>query len=125
MQVFLTSITAAFTQSFNVCIDKIVDAIEKRLDQKIDSQASEIFSLNKRLERVEKANKDLLTENTNLKDSINQVSNKADLLAHNIDDLEQYSKGTNILVHGILIQAIVDSKRLVSLPMLLTLSGTT
>ena len=101
MQAFLACITNSFTTSFNTCVDKIIDGLDKRLNQKIDSQSVDIFDLNKRCERLEKANKDLASENSTLKDLVKSLSNKIDSLTQNVDDLEQYSKGTNLLIHGI------------------------
>lgn len=109
MQAFLACITASFTSSFNTCVDKIIDALDKKLNQRIDSQASEIFDLNKKCERLEKANRDLITENADLRGSVKSLSNKIDFLAQSIDDLEQYSKGSNLLLHGIPVMADMGS----------------
>jgi len=109
MQSFLACITASFTTSFNACIDRIIDAVDKKLNQRIDSQASEMFDLNKRCERLEKANRDFAAENANLRDTVKNMSNKCDTLAQSVDDLEQYSKGSNLLVHGIPVVADSES----------------
>ena len=87
MQSFLACITASFTTSFNACIDRIIDAVDKKLNQRIDSQASEMFDLNKRCERLEKANRDFAAENANLRDIVKNLSNKCHTLAQSIGDL--------------------------------------
>ena len=101
MQTFLVNITAAFTSSFNICVEKIIDALDKRMTQKIDQQAVDIFDVNKRIEKLEKSHLDLTAENANLKDMIKSLTKQHDVLALSIDDMEQYSKGTNLLVHGL------------------------
>jgi len=48
---------------------------------------------------------ELIKENSNLKDMVRNLTNKTELLTENIDDLEQYSKGMNLLIHGIPVAA--------------------
>ena len=104
LQTFMTSIITAFTSSFNSCVDRIVDALDKKLSHQLDSQSVEIFDLSKRMDRLEKANKDLLSEISDLKDANKTLLLKSEVLDQSLDDLEQYSKGSNILIHGFPLQ---------------------
>src|SRR2546425_11289884 len=72
----IEKITTNFTTSFNNCVDKIVDAVERKLGQRIDLQASEIFELHKKIECLEKNNKQLETTNNQLSDKCNQLNAK-------------------------------------------------
>lgn len=101
MVTLLTSITASFTASFNLCVDRIIDSIEKKLTTRMDIQATEHFDLNKKVERIEKVNQDLAAENANLKDSIKNLTSRLDNICQNVDDLDQYSRNVNLLVHGV------------------------
>jgi len=67
----------------------------------MDSQAADVFELNRKVDRLEKMNKDLSTENNALKDSIKSLSVKVENVEQSMDDLEQYSRNSNLLVHGI------------------------
>ena len=100
MQTLVSAITASFTAIFNTSIEKIVHAIDRRLSQKLDSHDVEIFDLNKRCDKLEKQNNDLSKENSELRDMIKSLVNKTDVIDRTMDDLEQYSRNMNILVHG-------------------------
>src|SRR5437867_12761199 len=65
-------ITANFTSSFNLCVDRIVSAIEKKFEQCLECQSSEIFDLNKRIDNLERLNKISESLNTQLNDRINK-----------------------------------------------------
>lgn len=101
MQTLVSALTASFTAIFNTSIEKIVDAIDKRLSQKLDSHDVEIFDLHKKCDRLERQVNDLSKENFELRDTMRSLSNKFDALSQNLDDLDQYSRGMNILIHGI------------------------
>jgi len=72
----------------------------------------EIFDLNKRCERAEKSNKDLRSELEELKEANKNLISKIELQSQAIDDLEQYSKGSNLLVHSIPLQNDVNETNL-------------
>jgi TolA-binding protein len=99
--VMIEKITSNFTLTFNTCIDRIVEAVEKRLSQRIDCQASEIFDLNKKIETLEKNSKQLEITNKQLTEKNNQLHARIETLATNVDDLDQYSRNSNLLIHGI------------------------
>ena len=94
-------ITASFTQALNSCVDRIIDALDKKLTCQIEAQASEVFDLSKRIDHLEKNNKDLVAENANLKDTIKNLSSKVESLSQSVDDLDQYSRNSNLLIHGL------------------------
>jgi hypothetical protein len=102
MLILIEKITTAFSTSFNTCIDRIVDAIDKKLSHRLDCQSTEIFDVNKRIDRLEQANKHLESDNNLLKDQISQLTAKCDSLSLACDDLEQYSRNSNLLIHGVL-----------------------
>lgn len=101
IQGFMSAIVSAFTVSFNASVDRIVQAIEGKLNQKIDFHAVEIFDLNKRCEKLEEDNRNLTKEISILKDQSRNNHNKFETILQHTDDLEQYSKGANILIHGL------------------------
>src|ERR1043165_3740182 len=67
MILLVERITTAFTNSFNSCVERIIDAMDKKLSHRIESQDVEIFDLNKRIERLKKTSKDQEVENMSLK----------------------------------------------------------
>jgi hypothetical protein len=95
------SLTKAFTSSFNECVDKLLISIDQRLNRRIDVLETSIFDLNKRADDAERANKKLVAENVVLRDSIASLTAKSESLTCTIDDLEQYSRGSNLMIHGI------------------------
>src|SRR5206468_12646426 len=94
-------ITANFTSAFNICVDKLVSAIEKKFDHRLDCQSSEIFELNKKIDSLERQNKHLESSNTQLNDKINHLNTAMESLSASVDDLEQYSRNSNLLIHGV------------------------
>ena len=96
----VTHITNAFTTTFSTCVDRLIDTIEKKINFKIDVQQTEIFDLSKRIDVLEKSYRDVCAENASLRDTIQSMNNRADTLAQSVDELDQYSRGSNILVHG-------------------------
>jgi outer membrane murein-binding lipoprotein Lpp len=99
-------LTANFTSSFNTCVENIVDAIGKKFEQRMDCHSKEVFELNKRIDSLERQNEKLQNEkfdalNRQLQDKINQLNSKVETLLTTTDDLEQYSRNTNLLLHGV------------------------
>ena len=41
-------ITSSFTLSFNACVDRIIDALDKKTSLRLDLQANETFDLQKK-----------------------------------------------------------------------------
>jgi len=101
LQILVSAIVTSFTSAFNTCVDKIIASIDSKLNTKIDSQAVQIFDLNKRCDRAETLNTDLAKQVAELKDANRNLASKIELQSQAIDDLEQYSKGSNLLIHGI------------------------
>ena len=50
---------------------------------------------------LEKGNKQLESINTQLNEKINHLNSKIVSLENTLDDLEQYSRSTNLLIHGV------------------------
>ncbi len=97
----IDKLTVNFTSSFNLCVDRIVTAIEKKFEHRIECQETEIFNLHKKLDSLEKQNKNLETANCQLQEKINCLTTKVDTVTTAIDDLEQYSRNSNLLIQGI------------------------
>ena len=91
-------------------MDKIIASIDSKLNTKIDSQAVQIFDLNKRCDRAETLNTDLAKQVAELKDANRNLASKIELQSQAIDDLEQYSKGSDLLIHGIPHQTSTQSE---------------
>src|SRR2546425_389885 len=66
----IDKISANFTTSFNVCVEKIVDSIGKKFEQQLECHSTEIFNLHKKIEILEKQNKSLETTNGQLNEKI-------------------------------------------------------
>lgn len=62
-----------------------------------------IFDLNKRLDTGDRVIKKLEAENLALKNSVAATNTKMESLAVTIDDMDQYSRNANVLIHGIQI----------------------
>jgi hypothetical protein len=97
----IEKLTANFTTSFNVCVDKIVDSIGRKFEQRLECNGTEIFNLNKKIEALERQNKSLETTNVQLNERICSLNTKIETLATTVDELDQYSRGSNLMVHGI------------------------
>src|SRR5437867_3412093 len=69
VMLLIDKITTNFNSTFSSCVEKIVCAIEKRVEQRMDCQSGEIFELNKKVDQAEKQNK-------NLESIINQQNEK-------------------------------------------------
>ena len=81
---------------------ELLTASSAKLSQRNDIQAGEIFDLNRRMERMEKTNSDLAAEVAHLRDANKHLMTRNNQLSQQVDDLEQYSRSSNILVHGLL-----------------------
>jgi hypothetical protein len=71
----------------------------KKAGQNIEGQASEIFNLHKKIETLENSCKKLETSNVLLNEK--KQSAKIETLENNIDELDQYFRNVNLLVHGV------------------------
>ena len=49
-----TNITASFISTFNSCMDKVIEAIERKLNHRLDVQEVQTFDINKRMDSLEK-----------------------------------------------------------------------
>ena len=67
---------------------------------RMDVQSSEVFEL-KRLDTLEKNYKDLLQEHSTLKSQFKLMPDQIDNQRASSDELEQYTRNDNILIHGV------------------------
>ena len=96
-----SNITNAFSTTFNTCIEKLIDSLDKKVTTRLDIHEVQAFDTNKRIDKLEKICNDFQAENAALRNLVAQQSKEIQILTRNIDDIEQYSRGSNILVHGI------------------------
>lgn len=104
-ELMLGRVTKSIVESFNMCIEKLVSSLDQKLSVKIDVQASEIFTVNKRVDALEKKLADLNSENSALRESIKALSTRVESTNTSNDDLEQYMRGDNLLLHGVPLPA--------------------
>ena len=97
----ITKITAAFTSSFQACVDKIIDAIDKKLSSRLDTHEVQMFDINKRLDKLTRTCDDLGKENDSLRDTLVALNARVEVISIACDDNEQYSRSANLLIHGI------------------------
>ena len=109
LSTLITKLTEAFTLSFNSCVDRLITAMDQKINYRLDVHETESFDINKKIEKLEKENRALSAENITLKDSVTILSGKIDQLAKSCDDLDQYSRGSNMLIHGIPVITSTDS----------------
>jgi len=100
-----TRITRTLTDTFNNCVDKLIAGLDQKLNLRIDVQSTELFELNKRVDKIEQENKQLKEENISLKDSIKTLMCQLDKSVVLNDDLDQYSRNDNLLIHGVPLPA--------------------
>jgi len=92
---------AAFTTTFTACMDRTTTAIDEKLSVRLDVNGKDILDINHRLDLVEKANRELVAENFNLKASIKELHASVLKLNNSLDEMNQYSRSDNILIHGV------------------------
>jgi regulator of replication initiation timing len=97
---FIIKITQAFTASFDSCVERLIKAMDLRVNHRLDQQVS-TFNLNQKVDNLEQKMKKLAEENTELKNTLANVRKRCDDLESTCDELEQYSRSKNVLVHGI------------------------
>ena len=78
LQSLLAGITAAFTGVFNTCVEKLIDSMDKKLSTRLDIQEVQDFDLNKKIDKLEKLNHDLMLENKELQDSVKHLTTRVD-----------------------------------------------
>lgn len=101
MEMMFSRLINEFTKSFNVCLDKVVTAIEEKLTLRLDVSDREVHDLNVRLDAMERTTAELRAENSELKAQMTSLQTKLDQSHARLDDLEQYSRVDNLLVHGL------------------------
>ena len=108
LSTLITKLTEAFTLSFNSCVDRLITAMDQKISYRLNVHETESFDINKKIEKLEKENRALSAENITLKDSVAILSGKIDQLAKSCDDLDQYSRGSNMLINGVSVITSTD-----------------
>ena len=101
LSLLLVKITEAFSTTFNASIDRLIQSMESRVNTRLDVQETNLFDYQKRLDKCEKANRDLAAENSQLRDNLRNLSSKIEVLSQALDDQDQYSRNSNLLIHGV------------------------
>ena len=89
------------TKSFNQTLDRVVDAIESKLTTRLEAQSAEIFNMAQSLEKINKRLDEVLKENNSMKGSLVIVNDSLAKIQKDNDNIEQYTRSDNILIHGI------------------------
>jgi hypothetical protein len=87
--------------SFNICLTQMARVIEDKLNVKIDAQANDIFTLSAKVDKLEKRNDELVMECGKLRADLKAQSQMVTHLSTTLDDLEQYTRVDNLLIHGL------------------------
>jgi hypothetical protein len=91
----------SIAQSLSATLSKFSENIDNKLSQRIDAQAVEIFTLHQKIENLEKHVKQLEDANGQLVDRLNAQQLTTNNLQASSDDLDQYSRNCNLLIHGL------------------------
>jgi hypothetical protein len=100
-EAMLSRIMKTFTETFNTCVEKLVAGLDAKLNQRLEVQSSEMFELSKRMDKLDKDNRGLQEENAALRESVKELVKQVDKLAAANDDLDQYQRCENLLIHGV------------------------
>ena len=93
-------IARTLIDAFNLSVDCIVKGMEQQLTHRIDVQAREIYDARKQSDKLEAAVRTLSSEVGTLKETINHFTNQCNVLEGSLDEMDQYSRNSNILIHG-------------------------
>ena len=97
----MNKIIKSLTDSFNLCMTQVAAAIEAKLSVKIDVQGRELYEMNNKLESLERRCNELQADNMSLRAEIKKHDTRITEITASCDDLEQYSRSENILLHGL------------------------
>ena len=100
-QDFISRLTKSFTDSFNSCVEKLILSMEQRFTHRSDVLEAQLHDANKRIDKLESACQKLESENTKLHDVLATVRAKNDKLEVALDDVDQYSRNSNLIIHGV------------------------
>jgi hypothetical protein len=100
-EAFFLRITKTISASFERCMERLITDMDTRISRRIDATEVSVFDVKNRLDLLEQKCKKLSDENSELKTQIVTLKLKNDQLELNQDDLDQYSRSKNVLIHGI------------------------
>jgi hypothetical protein len=101
MELMMSRLAKTITESFNMCLTKLMLSLEEKLNLKVDTQASELFDLHKRIDQLEKKSDDLLNANQAMKLQLQDCLQQNGQLQSSVDALEQYTRSDSLLLHGL------------------------
>lgn len=101
IELMLTKVTKILSDTFNSCVEKLIASLDEKLTLKLDIQSSEIFDANKRIDALEKRLINIELENAALRGSLQSVNSRVDSTSLANDDLDQYMRSENLILHGV------------------------
>lgn len=104
-ELMLTRVTKTLSETFNSCVEKLIVSLDQKLSVKLDVQSNELFEANKRIDALEKKLNNAELDNAALRDSLKGLNARIDSANSVNDDLEQYMRGDNLLLHGVPLPA--------------------
>ena len=100
-EVMMTRMLKAMTDSFNQCVSQISRAVEEKINVKLDVHVREQFVLHERINVLEKRCGELQSDNLVLRNELKKQQVCLDKVSTACEDLEQYSRLENVLIHGV------------------------
>jgi TolA-binding protein len=100
-EVILIKVTRSMSESFNSSIAQLMKLFDDKVQLKLDVQANELFQLNVKLDALSKSNEELRKENLTLRQEIKNQENQIQSISSANEELEQYSRVDNMLIHGV------------------------
>ena len=99
LEIMFTRVIGELTKSFEAGIARIVQAIDQKLSLRLDVQVRNIHDLNVRLDKAEQYIADIRAENVALRTELKTLYGKQDKQQADLDELEQYTRSDNIIIH--------------------------
>jgi hypothetical protein len=100
-EAFILRITKTISASFEKCVERLITDMDQRISRRIDANEVSIFDVKNRIDQIDLKCKKLTEENSELKAQVANLKIKNDQLELSLDELDQYSRSKNVLVHGI------------------------
>jgi hypothetical protein len=105
LEVILTKVVRSMVESFNSSILQLSKMFEDKLQNKLDFQTSELFTLNTEIDVLTRTVEALKTENTDLRLELSRQAVGVKESRNASEELEQYTKNQNLLIHGVPLPA--------------------
>lgn len=100
---YFERIMQIFSSVFEKCVDRLIKSVDQRITQRVDVQETALFDLNKRIDVLDRSNKNLESENAEMRNMIGMLKNRLDQVEQKSDELDRYSRNSNALIHGLTV----------------------